>query len=222
MAMLDGIFRCSPLGVDDCVVWWDALAAAGSWAAVAVAVVALGIAWMGMIVAAGSAYAVWRLGSEANRLAAAPAEVARKEAVQERVVLLSALYGEILRVSSSAGAWHRLVQQCGIDHMLDTEESRETAADALNDIDMPLTKELMGRLHVLPVAESSALAQCLGIVSVLHASAESLRTASRGSERAVEVLERLISDTKLLEELTDLMFVLCETQIYVSQTPLMG
>ena len=33
MAWLDGVFRCSPLGVDDCVVWWDAIAAVGTWAA---------------------------------------------------------------------------------------------------------------------------------------------------------------------------------------------
>ncbi|HFF5999918.1 TPA: hypothetical protein ACGCGS_000373 [Stenotrophomonas maltophilia] len=218
MSMLDGIFRCGPLGVDDCVVWWDALAAAGSWAAVAVAVIAVGIAWLGMVVAAGSAYAVWRLGSEANRLAAAPAEVARKEAVQERVVLLSALYGETLRVSSIAGAWHSLVEEFGIDHMLDNDESRINAASSLSEIDMPLTKELMGRLHVLPVAESSALAQCLGIVSVLHASAESLQGAKRGTERASEVLERLISDTKLLDDLANAMSVLCERQIYDSQS----
>lgn len=33
MAWFDGIFRCSQLGVDDCVVWWDAIAAVGAWAA---------------------------------------------------------------------------------------------------------------------------------------------------------------------------------------------
>ncbi|WP_149866572.1 hypothetical protein [Stenotrophomonas geniculata] len=33
MAWFDGVFRCSPLGVDDCVVWWDAIAAVGTWAA---------------------------------------------------------------------------------------------------------------------------------------------------------------------------------------------
>jgi len=33
MAWFDGVFRCGPLGVDDCVVWWDAIAAVGTWAA---------------------------------------------------------------------------------------------------------------------------------------------------------------------------------------------
>ncbi len=30
MKWFDGVFRCSPLGVDDCVVWWDAIAAYAS------------------------------------------------------------------------------------------------------------------------------------------------------------------------------------------------
>lgn len=33
MSALDGVFRCKQLGIDDCVVWWDAIGAVGTWAA---------------------------------------------------------------------------------------------------------------------------------------------------------------------------------------------
>ncbi|MBN5049464.1 hypothetical protein JY456_03805 [Stenotrophomonas maltophilia] len=41
MAWLDGVFRCSPLGIDDCVVWWDAVGALGTWIAAAVTFLAV-------------------------------------------------------------------------------------------------------------------------------------------------------------------------------------
>ncbi|HEL3813570.1 TPA: hypothetical protein UMY79_004356 [Stenotrophomonas maltophilia] len=218
MTWLDGIFRCSPLGENDCVVWWDALAAGGAWAAVIVAIAALLVGWVGIVVAAGSAYAVWRLGREANRLAEVPSQIAGREASQERVVLLSALYGETMVVGAAASAWHELVrEEFGIAHMLDNEPSRREAAKSLRTLDMPLTKSVMGRLHVLPKAESSAFAQCLGIISVLHASAESLEMAGRGTERAEDVIERQLRDTKKLDELANELSILCEQQIYASQ-----
>ncbi|WP_414554789.1 hypothetical protein [Stenotrophomonas forensis] len=49
MSMLDGVFRCSPLGVDDCVVWWDAIAASASVITGLVAVIALIVAYRGVV-----------------------------------------------------------------------------------------------------------------------------------------------------------------------------
>ncbi|WP_414540457.1 hypothetical protein [Stenotrophomonas forensis] len=218
MSWIDGVFRCSSLGKDDCVVWWDALAAGGTWAAVAVAVVALWIAWIGIWAAAGSTYAVWRLGREANRLAAAPFKVAIRQESQERVVLLSALYGETLLVSSAAGALHGLIGiKYGVEHMLDNEVSRKNVAKALRELAMPLTTQVMGRLHVLPAAESSAFAQCLGIISILHTTANSFESSGRGIERADGVVRRVISDLGRLEKLAEELSDLCEEQIYKSQ-----
>ncbi|WP_354274244.1 hypothetical protein [Stenotrophomonas rhizophila] len=218
MSTWRGVFRCDRLGVDDCVVWWDALAAAGNWATVVVAVFSLWIVWIGTLAAVGSAYAVWRLGREANRLAAAPSEVAKRQESQERVVLLSALYGETLFVSSSAGALYNLIgKKYGVEHMLDTKVSRQNGANALRELSMPLTMQVMGRLHVLPAAESSSLAQCLGIISILHTSADSFEAADRGVERAEGVIRRVISDLGQLEQLADRLSGLCEQQIYSSQ-----
>lgn len=41
MSKWDGVFRCDELGVDDCVVWWDAVAAVGAWAAATVTLFAV-------------------------------------------------------------------------------------------------------------------------------------------------------------------------------------
>lgn len=46
---LDGIFRCSPLGENDCVVWWDAIAALASVFTGLVAVIALVVAYRGVV-----------------------------------------------------------------------------------------------------------------------------------------------------------------------------
>ncbi len=215
MSRLDGIFRCEQLGVDDCVVWWDALAAASASASVVVALGALAIAWIGIAVGAASAIAVWKLGLEANRLAHAPAEEAREQAGRERVVLLSALYGELINVSSVAGAWHEAVVHFGIDHLLDNDESRENCADSLGDIDMPLARSVIGRLHVLPANESSTLARCLGLVSVLHMSVDTLKSNRRGAHKDGVFIETLVADAKLLENLSQSMANVSLEQIYL-------
>ncbi|WP_429624464.1 hypothetical protein [Stenotrophomonas sp. AN71] len=213
MSILDGIIQCSPLSAT-CEVWWEAYAAAAGIMGVSVAAGALLVAWVGVGVSFLAAFAVWRLGSEANHLASAPAKAAEVERDRERTVLLSALYGELLRVSGDSGAWHGLAREFGVDHLLDTEQSRLAAAAALTDIDMPLTKSLLGRLHVLPTSESSRLARCLGIVSVLHASVESLKAADRSNPGSREVILRLIGDTIRLDEISNEMSDICAIEIY--------
>lgn len=213
MVMMDGLVQCWPLS-STCEVWWDAYSGGAALLAVVVSVGALAVAWIGIGVTTASAFAVWRLGTEANRLALAPTAAAEDERRRERTVLLSALYGELLRVSSDAAAWHGLAREFGVDHLLDTQESRLAAASSLMDLDMPMTKSLIGRLHVLPTEESSRLARGLGIVSVLHASVETLKGADRGSEGARNVILRLLGDTIRLEELSEVMANICESEIY--------
>lgn len=205
---------CWPPGQDGCVVWWDAWAASGAMVAAGIAFVALAVAWINIGVTAASAIAVWRLGAEANRLARAPSEAIQEEAKRERTVILSALYGELLNVASAAEAWHELMIAFGIEHMLDNDESRKNAANSLQEIDMPMTKSVIGRLHVLPAAESSALAQCLGVISLLHMSISAMAGSSRGSERAVEVMSRLIFEADRLKESAASMAAICEREIY--------
>lgn len=41
MSWMRGVFRCDTLGVDDCVVWWDAIGAVGTWLAAAVTFLAV-------------------------------------------------------------------------------------------------------------------------------------------------------------------------------------
>ncbi|MDT3457398.1 hypothetical protein ROV96_19325 [Stenotrophomonas pavanii] len=213
MSILEGVFQCSPLS-GTCEVWWEAFAAVAGVLSVSVAAGALLVAWLGVGVSFLAAFAVWRLGAEANRLASAPAKAAEVERGRERTVLLSALYGELLRVSSDAGAWHGLAREFGVDHLLDTEQSRLAAAAALEDIDMPLTKSLLSRLHVLPTSESSRLARCLGIVSVLHESVETMKAADRDNAGSREVILRLIGETIRLDEISDEMSDICAEEIY--------
>ncbi|PWB28868.1 hypothetical protein DCO49_03940 [Stenotrophomonas sp. SPM] len=133
-------------------------------------------------------------------------------------MLLSALYGEMLSISGSAGALHNLMgHKYGVEHMLDNEVSRQNGAKMLRELTMPLTMQIMGRLHVLPAAESSAIAQCLGIVSILQTSANSFESSSRGIDQAEGVVRRVISDLGRLERLADKLSDLCEEQIYKSQ-----
>ncbi|MCU1022367.1 hypothetical protein [Stenotrophomonas maltophilia] len=49
MSLWKGVFRCDRLGIDDCVVWWDAVAAFASVATGIVAVVALVVAYRGVV-----------------------------------------------------------------------------------------------------------------------------------------------------------------------------
>lgn len=214
MSWWNAVSTCWPPGEAGCVVWWDAWAAGGALIAAGIAFLALAVAWLSTGVTAASAIAVWRLGAEANRLARAPSEAFQEEARRERTVLLSAIYGELLDVASTADAWTELMIDFGIEHMLDNDESRQNAANSLKEIDMPMAKSLIGRLHVLPAAESSALAQCLGIVSLLHMSVSAMAASSRGSERAVEVMSRLIFETDRLKESASGMAAACEKEIY--------
>lgn len=213
MSVMDGVIQCWPLA-KTCEVWWEAYTA---WAALTTTVVAFGalaVAWLSVGVTTISALAVWRLGREANRLALAPTAAAEEERRRERIVILSVLYGELMRMSSDAMTWYSLVEKFGIDHMLDTEGSRLVAAENLSTIDMPMTKSVIGRLHALPADESSRLARCLGIVSVLHASADALKDAGRDTEGANEMFLRLIEDAKALDRMGTQMVEICEAEIY--------
>lgn len=200
MSFIDGLSQCWPLA-QKCHVWWEAWAAGGTWASVAVALMAVFAAGVGVCVTAASALAVWRLGREANRLAHAPTLRAREEAVRERVVLLSAIYGELANVSSAMGAWNGTIRTVGMEQLFADKPARVVLARLMRDIDMPMTKSLIGRLHVLPEDESAALARCLGLISVLHMAMGTLERYDEGFEAMKSFVEDRMEDARTLDEL---------------------
>lgn len=202
MSMLDGVSQCWPLA-KDCAVWWEAHSATAAWTSVIVAIVALVVASLSVLVTAASAWAVWRLGTEANSLARVPAALSETEREREAIVILSVLYAEFASISSVAGAWKELATEFGVDRLLDENESRSAAAESLRQMEMPMTKSLLGRLHVLPAQQSAKVAHCLGLVLNLNAASEALEASGRGAYLAAETIERMINEAAVLEEKAD-------------------
>lgn len=215
MSFVDGLSQCWPLA-QKCHVWWEAWAAGGTWASVAVALMAVFAAGIGVCVTAASALAVWRLGREANRLAYAPTQRAREEAVRERVVLLSAIYGELANVSSVMGAWNGTIEKVGIERLVVDKGARVVLAGLMRDTDMPMTKSLIGRLHVLPGDESASLARCLGLISVLHMAMGTFERYDQDFAELKDFIESRMTDAKTLDELAEKLAQKCKEVVYAS------
>ncbi|MCU1092694.1 hypothetical protein JAK58_14360 [Stenotrophomonas maltophilia] len=59
MNWLDGISTCSQLGVDDCVIWWEAWAVVAAFVGVSVALVGVLIAYLGVLGSWAAAFATY-------------------------------------------------------------------------------------------------------------------------------------------------------------------
>ncbi|WP_188489290.1 hypothetical protein [Stenotrophomonas maltophilia] len=171
-----GFSPCMTPGQGDCVVWWDAWAAGGTWAAAVVASVGIAVAWIGIGVTTGSAYFVWRLGAEANRASNLAVSIAKSEADRqrsrdrkERVLVLLQLNGEVSRNQKIAGQLRQTIgDPVGSKKFVDDYIFRSDVIKDLTTIEFPTAERLVDRLHYLGEAEGPALARSVGMIESLN------------------------------------------------------
>lgn len=177
MSKWDAVFRCEELGVADCVVWWDAIAALASIGAVAVAAV--------------SAIAVFFLGVQANALATAAQSAQRMAKVgedqrvkaeqdREKSVALAYCCAELRELKIHLGfIADRMESKDAVpEHVFtDDQSARKFLADASDRLVTDRLQVILPRLHALPDGVGVELAQLLGgcqqLIVELHVAAAS-------------------------------------------------
>ncbi|MCI1075391.1 hypothetical protein MOQ07_13190 [Stenotrophomonas maltophilia] len=196
MSKWDAVFRCEELGVADCVVWWDAIAALASVGAVVVAVV--------------SAIAVFFLGIQANALAAAAQsaqrmakvrEDQRAEAEQDREKSVALAYccAELRELETHLGfIAEKMESKDAVPEHVFTENqaARKYLSDASDRLVTDCLKVILPRLHALPDDAGVELAQLLGgcqqLIVELHVAADAMNPeAMDNPEKAAKRRTRL-------------------------------
>lgn len=174
MSKWDGIFRCEKLGVDDCVVWWDAVSAA-------VAIAGVGVTLL-------SAVAVFWLGKRANALARAgqayvsEQEVAARarldeERVREEQVVLCYLKSDF----STLAVW-MAVAQTDLADAARLEENifitdgvrRQVFVNAGKALDLTRLEKMLSRLHLIPEVTGLRLARIVAACQIIRQTCLSL------------------------------------------------
>lgn len=162
MSKWNAVFRCEQLGVDDCVVWWDAIAAVASVGA--------------MFVTAVSAIAVFFLGVQANALASAAQSAQRMakiredqragdEQAREKSVTLAYCGAELreLRIHLGFIATKMESEDAIPEHVFVAEQAeREKLSKASELLVTERLQVMLPRLHALPDGVGVELAQLLG------------------------------------------------------------
>ena len=163
MSLLDAVSTCWPPGVDDCVLWWDA------WTFV-VAALALQVAWLGLGVTCASALAVWRLGSEANRvakstqvLAETAQELDRNARRREARLIKSYLRGEIELAAAHAKTLVEMFPAIGEAELIHSRKRRDELRQQFLKIDLTLSHASVDRLHRLDGDEAGSIAGAIGM-----------------------------------------------------------
>jgi len=173
-----GVSPCMTPGQGDCVVWWDAWAVVVGGSAVAIAVAALIVAWVGIGVTTASAFAVWKLGVTANYASAEATRIAKQQHDAEmklreenaRIIgrlLLNEVSQVPIRVAAiyracvAAIAWDghaKIVKENALRFML------QETADTL----FPGAEAVEARIHVLPDGLGADLATLIGAGRTLN------------------------------------------------------
>ena len=166
-----GFNQCWPMG-ETCGIDWDA------WALV-VAGGTLLIAWLGVLVTATSAVAVFWLGRQANAVAQAShsiatvsQEVARAERQREAHFILAYLYSEVLDTYSSIEGWLEQADVVEQHFLRMSDYDRNLILDGLGPLTMPQTEAIFGRLHVIDEDVGLRLARALGTMKILRLARE--------------------------------------------------
>lgn len=162
-----GFNQCWPLG-PKCTVDWDA------WA-LPIAVIAVTVSWLGVIVTAASAGAVYWLGQQANNLAmSGQAEAARQRAfdvrkiederVREERVMLCFLLAELQELASSAGAIRDtlLHPTMGPKEFIESAEARSAITELSPWLETDRIETCFDRLHRISESTGLRLAALLG------------------------------------------------------------
>lgn len=185
-----GFNQCWPMG-ETCTVDWD------GWAVVAAAA-ALWIAWIGTLVTALSAVAVFWLGRQANAvatashgIATASHAIAKDERDREAHLILAYLYSEVLDAYSSIEGWLEQADVVEAHFLQMAQPERLQILDGLGPLAMPQTEAIFGRLHVLDQATGSRLARALGTMKILKLARDPmlrLQNDAEGLERVPAII----------------------------------
>lgn len=154
MQWSDGVFRCSPLGIDDCVVWWDAVAAIGSIIGV-VATVILGVFTYRLGVAAN------RASKMALRLSENADAVRARDRQREADVIMQFLRSEFAWTANNIQAFLRLLRPNEVTTWGFSEEQKAALMEMLPSLQMMETQSQLPRLHVLSDEHLKVLAKVL-------------------------------------------------------------
>ncbi|KAG1272358.1 hypothetical protein G6F65_011762 [Rhizopus arrhizus] len=179
-----GFNQCWPMG-ETCAVDW------GAWGLI-LAGGTLFNAWLGVLVTATSAVAVFWLGRQANAvaqashgIATASQEVARAERQREAHFILAYLYSEVLDTYSSINGWLEQADVVEQHFLRMSDHDRKQILDGLGPLTMPQTEAIFGRLHVIDEDVGLRLARALGTLKILRLAREPmLRLANDDEGRA--------------------------------------
>lgn len=170
----DGMSPCMEPGIGDCVVWWDA------WA-VAVAVLGISVAALGVLVAGVSAAAVFWLGKQANSVATVGLNngIAERDRLndeadarmdREEKVLLCFLSAELEQARVKMNTVNHLLhsEEFNIDAFVDNPKLREVLADSARQVKLEKLHSVVGRLHAIRASTGMRLGRLAGDVAVLQ------------------------------------------------------
>lgn len=236
----NGISPCMEPGVGDCVVWWDAWAVIAGASAVAIAIGALIVAWLGIGVTTASAFAVWKLGIAANsasnkatRIAAGEARRSRNESVRrvfreetEELLVLIQVHGE---VSLALGVAKNVVRNLeggglGKQLFLTDKQFRRAVFDDTSRLDFPMVASAMDRMHFVDRKISGSL---LRATSVAKLAKETYRfhDVDGATANYLDVYESLSFLLPSVCDDLDVVRLACELAVHrmgIAVTPLQG
>lgn len=192
MAWLDGVFRCSPLGIDDCVVWWDAVAAV-------VAVIAvLSTLFLGFM--------TLRLGQMANKAAIAAADASHaaveiaagetKDRIQsasdERLMLLLWIAGEISAARGTVRRLQEKLDQSGREQFKKDRSLRQHSFEAIKGLEFPNCAARADRLHAIGHPIAARLARGLALIKTMSRDLKPGAVEDAHAEKVFGLFERAL------------------------------
>jgi len=154
MEFLQGFSQCSWPG-PACRVWWEAWAALGAWAAAVVAGV--------------SAFAVFYLGRQANKLATSQASQAEAERFREAYVVLRLIGPDAFAMLPKADvAHHYVTEQVTEEQYVNDVRLRHAVAAQFKQVKLPNIESVLHRIHVLDPPCAGAAAHSVATLRILR------------------------------------------------------
>lgn len=164
MSRWDGVFRCEKLGVEDCVVWWDAVGAMGTLVAIVTTAI-LG-------------YVTYRLGKTANSASQLAVRLAGEEAIRqaardkkERILLLVQITGEVTTNRGRILELHEhLAEPDSQARFVENSAYRADFMERMSRVSFPLVERLADRYHYLDGKTGPTLIRAVGMFATMQGS----------------------------------------------------
>ena len=139
--------------------------------------------WMsGIATVLAAGVALW-LGLKANAIAKATKDRADQDRTAEANVLLAYLCNEIVDARAHCIAWLQMAQKIPGEQFAQDVAARKAVTNQLVECDLPLSRSLIGRLHVLPAELASALGRAMGTLEVIQKQFSEERVARTHEKR---------------------------------------